>query len=1011
MVDFTKICEEYLAINYEGVPAEDCAFCGKPWTKKTLKPERAEDLLKLECASCAAPGGGWAYSIADATREWNRLQPALHSIKASVKKLGGVLEHNGEQYSVHGNGHRAGGYDDPEEAHQVWLKMREPEKKGHDHGTHSKFSLFGLRFRSCALCGYAPQSVEWVVADNNHKLSCGCGAPDQKGKTQKDAIHSWNRQQNWLRKIRAQVNQHGARLECKGKVYTVYDHGFSAHSSDPENAAEVWLQRQQGVMMPEDKIRGELEQCALCNHVPQRRYRSTTGARWTQCTNCNLGNHPADFPHNKSTDKLPDDELDASWNQTQQILRLAPAGKRRDLLKKLVAEKVGETVRVVVACGKCGTTTRFGVHWPWCPACHSAGDPRGLFAAPQSTVEQITANYKKWNAEQVALLFDAEPEPCICGSTDLNNLDNAIRCKTCNFGGAGGDIVPGAVQCSTGADIVLQWNTHIKKLQALVAELPACDCGSVPQLRPQGNADIRTRRYQVQCSKCDVKTSEYKDTTAAFAAWRGMIQTEGVSFLDKHGREHCALCGEAAKMGDCWPWCLNCHREGDRRDLFMPDEGRRETNTLRWNREQRNLRQKQLDEGWKPFNPKTPLLVAPCAKCGKHYNKKNGYWPACDCGQWDPPPKSVGRRRDKDVDERRILNIQDWNALYGEKPSKPVKAWNEEQAKIVAAEPVNCSCGGKAVMATSVDRNYYVVCERCHYDDLAHDASPASKPTREEAVQVWNAGAEERGATKPVKCSCGAQPSLHQDPAGCSYHCHTCYYSNGYALTKQKAIVGWNAAIEKKLAKNPIVDVREDKSIYKSNGQKVGVGEALGGALYANSTMIKNKGLDYGPTLTTKTYHGIKKPCTFDGSSDYLGAINLHNQQKEKSIMNDIKTAVDHTNTSALVDIKFGAKQAAAVKAEKVVMEQVKKLLGDNFPEGFYTTPLGEAVLDIGACYLTNLATHLFPQMVGAETVREYSRAAMTGVTAKAAAPLMAMAKSLISNLAENVALVEDDEE
>jgi hypothetical protein len=86
-------------------------------------------------------------------------------------------------------------------------------------------------------------------------------------------------------------------------------------------------------------------------------------------------------------------------------------------------------------------------------------------------------------------------------------------------------------------------------------------------------------------------------------------------------------------------------------------------------------------------------------------------------------------------------------------------------------------------------------------------------------------------------------------------------------------------------------------------------------------------------------------------------------------------------------------------------MEQVRRLLGDSFPEEFYQTPLGEAVIDLGACYLVIFAARAFPQMPAAAEVDDYAQHAMVGVSAKSFAPLMQMAQELLSGVAEQAKL------
>ena len=121
--------------------------------------------------------------------------------------------------------------------------------------------------------------------------------------------------------------------------------------------------------------------------------------------------------------------------------------------------------------------------------------------------------------------------------------------------------------------------------------------------------------------------------------------------------------------------------------------------------------------------------------------------------------------------------------------------------------------------------------------------------------------------------------------------------------------------------------------------------------------------------------------------------------------MQDIRDAFNRTNDVATGSIKQGAQQAIGTAAQKAIMQQVRKLLADNFPEEFYQTPFGEALLDGGACYLVQFCANAFPTMPAAEEVREYSAAAMVGVSAKAFAPMMLMAQELLLGVAEQAKL------
>lgn len=152
--------------------------------------------------------------------------------------------------------------------------------------------------------------------------------------------------------------------------------------------------------------------------------------------------------------------------------------------------------------------------------------------------------------------------------------------------------------------------------------------------------------------------------------------------------------------------------------------------------------------------------------------------------------------------------------------------------------------------------------------------------------------------------------------------------------------------------------------------------------------------------------HPICPKCRHSGIVSYEQETNPSGEfKKEDNTMDKFGTAFYATNIAATTAIKQGAQQAIAVTAEKAIVEQVKRLLGDSFPEEFYCTPLGEAVVDLGCCYLVHFCTHAFREMPAAETVREYSAAAMVGVSAKSFAPLTKMAQELLMGVAEQAKL------
>lgn len=121
-----------------------------------------------------------------------------------------------------------------------------------------------------------------------------------------------------------------------------------------------------------------------------------------------------------------------------------------------------------------------------------------------------------------------------------------------------------------------------------------------------------------------------------------------------------------------------------------------------------------------------------------------------------------------------------------------------------------------------------------------------------------------------------------------------------------------------------------------------------------------------------------------------------------KDITNTIKT----TNRQVTRSAQRGAKQAIALEAKTLLVGQVKEMLGGHFPDEFYQTPIGKAVIDMGACYLCSAATQMFPTMLGANKVGEFSEHAMTGVAQESFTPLLGTVRALFAGLAEKAALV-----
>jgi len=134
------------------------------------------------------------------------------------------------------------------------------------------------------------------------------------------------------------------------------------------------------------------------------------------------------------------------------------------------------------------------------------------------------------------------------------------------------------------------------------------------------------------------------------------------------------------------------------------------------------------------------------------------------------------------------------------------------------------------------------------------------------------------------------------------------------------------------------------------------------------------------------------------------------NKEGKDNRMTDLNNAIRCSNDAAANAVKDGVKQALAVQAQQAIVQQVKQLLGDSFPEEFYGTPIGKAVLDLGACYLVHAAALMFPQVPMADKAQEYAQRAMVGVTAQNVAPLMTAAQQLIAGVVQQAEPTNSDE-
>lgn len=109
------------------------------------------------------------------------------------------------------------------------------------------------------------------------------------------------------------------------------------------------------------------------------------------------------------------------------------------------------------------------------------------------------------------------------------------------------------------------------------------------------------------------------------------------------------------------------------------------------------------------------------------------------------------------------------------------------------------------------------------------------------------------------------------------------------------------------------------------------------------------------------------------------------------------KKSINDANEKTLVAVKDGVKLSVSRTAHKVLLEQVKKMLGDKCPDFFEKSPIGKALLDFGSCYIVMAAAGMFPENVVAEKASRVAEFAMTAATYDNANELTEMAKELIS--------------
>lgn len=135
---------------------------------------------------------------------------------------------------------------------------------------------------------------------------------------------------------------------------------------------------------------------------------------------------------------------------------------------------------------------------------------------------------------------------------------------------------------------------------------------------------------------------------------------------------------------------------------------------------------------------------------------------------------------------------------------------------------------------------------------------------------------------------------------------------------------------------------------------------------------------------------------------DFCGKVyrreNIPTKEKGKTMQN-VKDAFKSSNAALVRSVKAGGKQALGVKAQAALVDALRKTMGDHFPSSFYETPAGRAVIDASCCYLVRFLADSFPDMPGADTVRDLSEHAMTGVAARSFGPLMEAAQGVFQSV------------
>ncbi|MFA5135326.1 MAG: hypothetical protein WC505_06110 [Patescibacteria group bacterium] len=114
-----------------------------------------------------------------------------------------------------------------------------------------------------------------------------------------------------------------------------------------------------------------------------------------------------------------------------------------------------------------------------------------------------------------------------------------------------------------------------------------------------------------------------------------------------------------------------------------------------------------------------------------------------------------------------------------------------------------------------------------------------------------------------------------------------------------------------------------------------------------------------------------------------------------QEIIMNVKQVIDTTNTKAIQAVQAGAAQAGAHAAQEVLLAQVKKMCGPHFPDEFFATEVGKALLSMGSAYMLMLATQAVQHPLASQANR-VAELALTAATYESAGPLLARGKALI---------------